>query len=148
MTNKPVNYHTVLWADDDADDLFIVREVMGNLQDKHLMVEVNNGRQVIDYLNAIQCPTNFPCVVILDINMPILNGKEALAIIKSEERFSAITVAVFTTSNSEKDRQFCERFGARMFTKPYSFKGFQTLVAELLSLCKYKAHPEPQNIVK
>jgi len=135
MKMKPVNLHTILWADDDADDLFIVREVMENFQENHKMTEVNNGREVLDYLNAVKHPSELPCLVILDINMPVLNGKETLAIIKSEERFNGITVAVFTTSNSEKDRQFCERFGARMFTKPNSFGGFQTLVGELLSLC-------------
>lgn len=132
---KPVNFHTILWADDDADDLFIVREVMENLQENHRVTEVSNGREVLDYLNAIKSPSDLPCLVILDINMPVLNGKETLAIIKSEERFNAVTVAVFTTSSSEKDRQFCERFGARMFTKPHSFAGFQKLVSELLSLC-------------
>ena len=135
MTMKPANYHTILWADDDADDLFIVREVMDNFPDTFKITEVNNGRQVLDYLNSIKCPSELPCLVILDINMPVLNGKETLAIIKSEERFNSITVAVFTTSSSEKDRQFCERFGARMFTKPHSF---QKLVGELLSLCTVK----------
>ena len=147
MTGKAGNYHTILWADDDADDLFIVREVMDKLEDQHKMVEAKNGREVLDYLNSIQCPSNFPCLVILDINMPILNGKETLAIIKSEEKFNAITVAVFTTSHSEKDRQFCEQFGARMFTKPHSFSGFEAMVGELLSLCKFK-HVDVKKLLK
>ena len=138
MKQITVKNHTILWADDDTDDLFIVKEVMENLGDKHHMVEANNGRQVLDYLNSIQFPDVLPCLVILDINMPILNGKETLAIIRSEEKFSSITVVVFTTSSSEKDRQFCERLGARMITKPHSFAGFQALISELLSLCKFQ----------
>ena len=144
MANKPVTYHNILWADDDADDLFIVREVMSNLKEKHEVVELNNGRQVLDYLNSIKPPADLPCLIILDINMPILNGKETLAIIKSEERFNSVTVAVFSTSSSEKDRQFCERFGARMFTKPHSYAGFQKLVSELLSLCKIQHSDQPE----
>jgi CheY-like chemotaxis protein len=133
-----VNYHTILWADDDTDDLFIVKEVMENLEDNHQMIEVNNGKQVLDYLNSIEYPTLLPCLVILDINMPILNGKETLAIMKSEEKFNAITVAIFTTSSSEKDRKYCESFGARLFTKPHTFAGFQEVVGELLSLCSFR----------
>ena len=144
MANKSVTYHNILWADDDTDDLFIVREVMDGLNEKHQMVEANNGRQVLDHLNSIKYPSTLPCLVILDINMPILNGKETLAIIKSEERFNAVTVAVFTTSSSEKDRQFCERLGARMFTKPHSFAGFQKLVNELLLLCKSQHSGQPE----
>lgn len=132
---KPVKHHTVLWADDDADDLHFVREVIERLDNKHQLKEATNGRQALDYLYSIKCTTQLPCLVVLDINMPLLNGKETLAIIKSEERYSHIHVVVFTTSNSEKDRQFCERFGVKMYTKPHSYYEFEKLVGQLLSLC-------------
>jgi CheY-like chemotaxis protein len=143
MKTKPVKQHTILWADDDTDDLFIVKEVLENIDDRHHIVEAYNGRQALEYLHSIDCPAKLPCLVILDINMPVLNGKETLAIIKSEERFSAITVVVFTTSSNEKDRQFCERFGAAMFTKPHSFTGFEKVVGELLTLCKAEDADHP-----
>lgn len=136
MKTKPFKQHSILWADDDADDLSIVKEVMDSLDDKHQVVEASNGRQALDYLCAIDSPSQLPCLVVLDINMPVLNGKETLAIIKSEERFNAVTVIVFTTSNSEKDRLFCERFGAVMFTKPSSYSGFEKVVGEMLTFCK------------
>ena len=138
MKTKPNKYHSILWADDDADDLFIVREVMESIEDKHQMVEAFNGRQALDYLHSIDCPTKLPCLIVLDINMPILNGKETLSLLKSEARFQAITVIVFTTSSNEKDRLFCERFGAKMYTKPNSYSGFEKMVASLLSLCEFE----------
>ena len=133
---NPNHYH-ILWADDDADDLFIVREVMESYDGYHV-VEMSNGRQVLDYLNTIKSSALLPTLIILDINMPVLNGKETLAMIKGDERYTHLAVAVFTTSNNEKDRQFCERFGAKMYTKPHSFGGFKKIISDLLMLRKHE----------
>jgi len=137
MKTKPLHkQHTILWADDDADDLYFVKEVMEVLDDKHRVIEASNGRQALDYLSSIDCPSQLPCLVVLDINMPVLDGKETLAIIKSEEKYSTITVVVFTTSSSEKDRLFCERFGVEMYSKPHTYSGFEEMVSNLLQQCK------------
>ena len=79
------NHYHILWADDDADDLFIVREVMESYDGYHV-VEMSNGRQVLDYLDTIKSSALLPTLIILDINMPVLNGKETLAMIKGDER--------------------------------------------------------------
>lgn len=137
MKTKPFKQHSILWADDDTDDLYIVKEVMENIDDKHRVIEATDGRQALDYLNSIDTPSKLPCLVVLDINMPVLNGKETLAVIRSEERFKSVTVAVFTTSSSEKDRLFCEQFGVEMFSKPHTYAGFEEMISRLLTLCKY-----------
>lgn len=138
MKTNPLQYHTILWADDDPDDLSFVREVLEETDHLHHLREAANGRQVIDYLQSVPCPTQLPCLVVLDINMPLLNGKDTLAIIKSEERYNNVIVVVFTTSNSEIDRTYCEGFGVPMYTKPLSYAGYQTIVAELLKQCPFR----------
>lgn len=135
MKMKPEKQHTIVWADDDPDDLSIVREIIDSTDNLHQLKEAANGRQVIEYLHSVPCPLQLPCLVVLDINMPLLNGKETLTIIRSEERYKDITVVVFSTSSSEKDRLFCEKFGVRMYTKPSSYQAYQQVVAELLLLC-------------
>ena len=128
--------HTVLWADDDADDLHMMREILEHLDDQHQIVEALNGRQALDYLELINHPAELPCLIVLDINMPVLNGRDTLAILKNNEAYNAIPVVVFTTSSSELDHAFCKKMGAEVFTKPPSYESLKNTVQRLLSFCR------------
>lgn len=130
--------HTILWADDDSDDLYIVRDVISNIDTHYQMVEVTNGKEAVDYLYSSSASQSLPCLVVLDINMPVLNGKDTLALIREEQRFDGVAVAVFTTSSNEKDRQFCKKYGVEMYSKPHTYSEFEQMVVELLSLCNQK----------
>ena len=129
------NDSTILWADDDPDDLLLMKEILFKNSKKHLIKEVNNGREALEYLDHAQQKKKLPCLIILDINMPILDGKETLARIKSNENFSNIPVVVFTTSNSELDRMFCEKYKVEMITKPPDYKTLESAVNRLLGYC-------------
>jgi CheY-like chemotaxis protein len=135
MRTQPKKQHTVIWADDDLDDLQIMREVLEKLDSDHHVVEAHNGQQVLEYLSSIKSPSMYPCLIILDINMPILNGKEALMLIRGEEKYNDIPVVMFTTSSNAKDRSFCHGFGAQLYTKPHSCKEFEQVIATLLTHC-------------
>ena len=78
---------------------------------------------------------DLPCLIILDINMPVLDGKEALSFIKRNERLSDIPVVVFTTSASELDKLYCKRLGTEMITKPPSYTKLESVVVKLLEMC-------------
>jgi CheY-like chemotaxis protein len=139
MRTLHTRQHHILWADDDIDDLMLMREALAGIDHCHKIVEATNGREVLDYLNSIENPDHFPCLIILDMNMPVLNGRETLAILKSEEKFNSIPVVIFTTSSSELDRMFCKRFGVEMFSKPDDFIGHQQTIEKLLSFCSISA---------
>src|SRR5690349_11198056 len=96
--------HTILWADDDADDLQMMQEVMHKTGRDYNIIEVQNGREALEYLNKAKQNSDFPCLIILDINMPVLDGKETLSIIKNTKEYNEIPVVVFTTSESELDK--------------------------------------------
>jgi CheY-like chemotaxis protein len=70
-----------------------------------------NGLQAIDLLSKIESPENLPCFIILDINMPILNGIEFLEIIKKDDTLKQIPVVVHTTSSSVEDYKTCKSMG-------------------------------------
>jgi CheY-like chemotaxis protein len=114
--------NTILWADDDADDLMLMREILLKNDRNYEIVEVRNGKEA-------------PCLVILDINMPILDGKETLSILKKTEEYKSIPVVVFTTSNSELDKLFCSKFQVEMITKPPHYKSLEKAVLKLLNFC-------------
>ena len=127
--------NTILWADDDADDLLMMREILMKNGQHFELVEVRNGREALDYLNKARIKGKLPCLVILDINMPILDGKKTLSIIKEDKELNALPVVMFTTSNSELDRMYCQKFNTRMITKPPDFQTLQSTVLEMLQFC-------------
>ncbi|MDQ6608655.1 MAG: response regulator [Bacteroidota bacterium] len=125
----------ILWADDDMDDLLLMRHVLQDLDEKYLIKEVSNGREALDYLNACEHTDHLPCLIILDMNMPILNGKETLSQIKKQEGIKDIPLVFFTTSNSELDKMYCKRFGVEMITKPPQYSNLKEAVKKLLDYC-------------
>jgi CheY-like chemotaxis protein len=71
------------------------------------IIEVRNGQEVMDYLQNAGQKATYPSLIILDINMPIMDGKETLSRIKQSEEFNDIPLVIFTTSNSELDKLYC-----------------------------------------
>lgn len=127
--------NTILWADDDADDLQMMREILMKRKGDYTIEEVHNGKEALEYLREAKKQSTLPCLVILDINMPVLDGKETLSIIKSTADYNDIPVVVFTTSESEIDRMFCKKFGTEMITKPPTFKTLTDTLDRLLKYC-------------
>jgi CheY-like chemotaxis protein len=126
---------TILWADDDPDDLMLMRQVLEEDRLEYDIVEVHNGREALDYLEAQQSERDLPCLLILDMNMPVLNGRTTLTLLKQDERFSKLPVVIFTTSNSELDKMFCKKFQVEMITKPPTFSNFREVIKKLLTYC-------------
>jgi CheY-like chemotaxis protein len=131
-TNHTKN--TILWADDDADDIYLVRQVLDEAGYDYNVVIVSNGKEVIDYLSGLE-KKEFPCLIILDINMPVLDGKQTLAQLRKHPEFKSIAVVMFSTSNSSTDKLFCSHYDAELITKPPSYEALKDSVATLLKQC-------------
>ncbi|MGZ3858464.1 MAG: response regulator [Flavisolibacter sp.] len=127
--------NTILWADDDADDLMLMKEILLKNQRNYEIAEVRNGKEALDFLQRSAENAQLPCLIILDINMPILDGKETLSILKKHEVFQSIPVVIFTTSSSELDKIFCKKYQVEMITKPPHYKSLETAVLRLLNYC-------------
>ena len=136
---KTPHQRTILWADDDPDDLDMMHEVLRDVDHNYNIVEVHKGRKVLDYLQAIKNPDDFPCLVILDMNMPVLSGRETLVRLKKDPRYSSLSIVMFTTSNRPLDQTFCWQYGVVMITKPPSLNSLQKTVTQLLNHCQEKA---------
>lgn len=136
---KPMKRNTILCVDDDADDLLLLNEILQEYNEDFNVKEAHNGRQAIDILQTAKAEEDLPCLIILDINMPVLNGKQTLTYIREDETFKSIPVVVFTTSGSSADKHFCNMYGAEMITKPPNYNSFKTVVHKLLRFCTVKA---------
>ena len=128
--------NTILWADDDTDDLQMMREILVKNHQEFNIVEVGNGKDALGFLEQALHSDLLPSLIILDINMPVLGGKETLATIKAKEEFKTIPVVVFTTSDSDLDRRFCEKYNTQMITKPPSYNKLETTIFKVLGFAK------------
>jgi two-component system response regulator len=124
----------VLYADDDADDRAWVSEACEALHANMSLHFVENGREILEYLKAC-AGTRLPSLIILDLNMPQLDGRQTLQRLKANPQYSHIPVAIVSTSSGNIDRQVCERLGASLFlVKPTSYKHWQNIIEQLTKL--------------
>jgi CheY-like chemotaxis protein len=120
---------TILMADDDEDDRELTREAMSNSRLANEMRFVVDGQELIDYLRhegayAGGADAPEPGIILLDLNMPKKDGREALAEIKSDPALRHIPVVVLTTSKAEEDIFRTYGLGVNSFiTKPVTFAG-------------------------
>lgn len=127
----------ILLAEDDEDDQLIVRKAFNKARFRSPLHIVDNGRELLDYLKGrgvYQDRTKFPLpgLILLDLNMPIMSGEEALANIKADQELQHIPVVVLTTSDDQTGINRCYELGASTFiTKPVTFSGFLNVVGEL-----------------
>ena len=96
MTNEVSARNVILYADDDQDDLMLVKDAFNRYSTNIEVVTVENGSEALSYLNNLSEIDPVPCLIILDINMPLLNGKEALKEIRVMERFKHTPVVLFS----------------------------------------------------
>lgn len=127
---------TILWADDDYDDLQMMQEILSKKKGNFEIIEVHNGKEALEYLAKAKERAELPCLIILDINMPVLDGRETLSILKKTDDYKDIPVVVFTTSESEIDRLYCKKFNTEMVTKPPTFKTLANVLDKLLKFCR------------
>lgn len=125
----------VLCVDDDPDDRELIRSAVFNVDPSYRMAFATNGSEAIKYL-LDSIDTELPCLIILDINMPVMDGKQTILEIKKIPELMEIPVVVFTTSNHPSDKHFCEMMGVEMVTKPTSLKQINQEAKKLLHYCE------------
>jgi CheY-like chemotaxis protein len=116
----------ILIADDDADDRFLMDSAFKEIEGLAKLSFVENGSQVLDYLNAINDGDALPDLIVLDLNMPLMNGPETLLLLKEHERYKRIPVIIHSTSESETDRARCLGIGAASYL--YKGSGYDKVV--------------------
>jgi CheY-like chemotaxis protein len=121
---------TILLADDDEEDRELTRDALQNSRLANEMKFAVDGQDLLDYLRKegrwagpdVEAPR--PGIILLDLNMPKKDGREALAEIKSDDSLRRIPVVVLTTSKDESDVLSSYDLGVSSFiTKPVTFGG-------------------------
>lgn len=134
---KPV---TILMADDDPDDRQLTREAFEEAKLVNDLRFVEDGIELLDYLHrrgkfTDPATSPRPGIILLDLNMPRKDGREALEELKADPRFRAIRVIILTTSKAEEDILRSYNLSAASYiTKPVTF---ESLVDVIKTLGKY-----------
>lgn len=123
----------VVLADDDKDDQEIFKDALTETKIPAELTTVENGQELIDHLKDPETPE--PEIIFLDINMPVKNGKEALAEIKKDKELKDIPTVMISTSDNPKDVEDSFNSGANLYVrKPFSFKNFILILKKVFML--------------
>lgn len=134
MTRKPVHF---LIAEDDAEDRMLLAEAFSENRLSNLVHFVENGVDLMEYLQRKNKYSDMrtyprPGIIILDLNMPKMDGREALKELKNNPDFKEIPVVVLTTSKTEEDVIRSYGLGVNSFiTKPVSFDALVNVIRDL-----------------
>ena len=130
----------ILIADDDAEDRMLIIDALKESRLKNRVQEVENGEDLLSYLNnkgyfadKKKYPT--PGIILLDLNMPKKDGREALKEIKADKTLKSIPIIILSTSKAEEDIIKTYNLGVNSFiTKPVTFNA---MVEVMNALKKY-----------
>lgn len=114
-----MNKHTILLVEDDELDIISVRRSLSKLETDYELVTAFNG---IEAMAILQNSDVLPDVVLLDLNMPRMNGIELLSALRSDDRLKSLRVFVMTTSSESVDRNKVDQLGAAGYIiKPLNY---------------------------
>lgn len=125
----------ILIAEDDSDDRFLLQTAFKEKGYDDNLEFVENGVELIEYLTNIHNNSSdqgYPYFILLDLNMPKKDGREALKEIKQHPVFKKIPVVVFTTTKNEAEIKRCYELGANTYVvKPVSFEGLTKVLQDI-----------------
>jgi len=117
----------ILLVEDDEVDTMTVKRSLKDLHVHNSLITVSNGEEALDYLRDEQYQR--PCIILLDINMPKMNGIEFLTVAKNDDKLKKIPVIVLTTSKEEQDKLDSFELGvAGYMIKPCTYEKFLELL--------------------
>ncbi|MBO9204568.1 MULTISPECIES: response regulator [Niastella] len=132
----------ILVADDDADDRAILEDAMMELNASQVLCFAQNGEEVLRLLGTDFNADQKPALIILDLNMPKLNGTETLRRIKEDERFNTVPVIIYSTSLNPLEKDKCMLLGAHSYiTKPVTLQESMDTAKAFLSFCEETSLP-------
>jgi CheY-like chemotaxis protein len=139
MEAERTSTFTILMAEDDPDDRFLMEQAFMDLGSGGDLRFVEDGEELMHYLRRIGKYSDpafspRPALILLDLNMPKKDGRQALLEIKKDPDLQRIHVAIWTTSEEEEDRIQCQKAGADAYvTKPAAYAELVRSIGRLVA---------------
>ncbi|WP_162944485.1 response regulator [Flavisolibacter nicotianae] len=135
MTKYLAPTNLVVYADDDPDDIELVEDAFRQFANNVDVATFADGSTALSYLRSLGDTDPLPCLIILDINMPVLNGKEVLVRLRQMDKFEGVPVVLFTTSSMPVDQSFAQQHNAGFVTKPLGFEQMEIITRQFIDHC-------------
>lgn len=136
ITGMNNHAHLILAIDDDVDDLSLLLDALTAVDSTCTVMTAHNGAQALAKLEQMKGEGRLPCLIVLDVNMPVMDGRQTLYAIKKDEGLKHIPLIVFSTSTSPLDVVFFEGAGALYQSKPLQFGELLGVAQRFLDYCK------------
>ena len=122
----------ILLIEDDLDDIELLQESLSSRNISYTMKTLYDGEEAIDYIRIRE---HYPDIIVLDLNLPKVDGKVVMRELKSRNQYKKIPILILTTSSAAQDRQFAAESGAdEFFVKPTDSQQFSALVQTIVKL--------------
>ena len=130
MSDRPKQ---ILYVDDDADDREILSTMIRDVNPNIEVVLVEDGTQAMDYLNSHKtADSQLPDLIVLDNNMPFLNGVDTLKCILKDETLNKVPVIVFSSSEKPSDKTYFNKMGVEYLVKPTSMSYMRSIASRMV----------------
>jgi CheY-like chemotaxis protein len=128
----------ILIGEDDIDDEEILEEVFSSIDANLSLTFINDGQKIVQFLENATTE-NLPGLIILDYNMPHLNGAEILRSLQQNKKLEKIPKIIWSTANAEGFKNICLQLGAcEYLVKPSSFSDLKSMIEGMLSFYEAK----------
>ncbi|MCE3226142.1 MAG: response regulator receiver protein [Bacteroidetes bacterium] len=129
MKNELDRQALIFVVDDDEDDLYFIKSALLENIPNCIVKCFIHGKQLMDEISSVR---TLPTLILLDLNMPILNGKETLKLLRQHPATNSLPVVIISTSNNPNEKELCFKFGANnYFSKPSSLAIYDEIVQKL-----------------
>lgn len=126
---------TILHVDDDADDRELFREVMQKIAPRVKVAYAENGLRALEVLNETKEAKVRPCLIVLDLNMPYLDGRKTFEKIKADPDLKQIPVVVYSSGENPSDKSLFSKEGVAYFIKPIESSVMEQILGYMANLC-------------
>jgi CheY-like chemotaxis protein len=130
---------TIFLVEDDEEDVEFFKEALSHSTFDGELVAVKSGEALMNAVHSAE-KNNLPDVILLDLNMPLKDGFQALAELRSNSRFTDIPVMILTASSRKDDELRCYSLGCdRFFRKPFAFDEYRLIIDHILETLRSRA---------
>lgn len=124
---------TIFIVDDDPDDCDLLTESLKRVNPDYIYTCFDSGKSVMEHLQSISANHQLPELIVLDVNMPQMDGREVVKAIRQHPSLKNISLVMLSTSSSNTDREYFAAYGIEFFTKPTSMSGYLQIAQTLMS---------------
>jgi CheY-like chemotaxis protein len=132
--------HVILIVDDDPDDIFMLQDAMRMIEPSVEIIEAYDGVAALAILDDMEHRALHPDLIIIDINMPVMDGRELLSLLKSRPSLKDVRTVVYTTSTNPFDKAHCQIHNTELIHKPFTMEKLRKVAARILSMIRVKVY--------